>query len=91
MTITALTRRGLPKSEFGLPNERKYPVDTAARARSAKSYASKEEHKGHISKKQEAQIDRKANGKLGDGSSMGRASRHLAHEATSHPLARKGK
>lgn len=33
--MKAATRKALPKSSFGLPSQRKYPIDTPARARSA--------------------------------------------------------
>lgn len=40
MAITAAKRRSLPLQEFGLPEKRGYPLDTAGRARSALSRAS---------------------------------------------------
>jgi hypothetical protein len=39
MAITVAKRKSLPKSSFGLPGARKYPVDTPARARNALSRA----------------------------------------------------
>jgi len=63
--ITNKRRKALPKSEFALPKERKYPVDTKGRARNAKARASEMEHKGVISKSTESKIDRKADAKLG--------------------------
>lgn len=60
MSITADKRRSIPKGEFGLPAERKYPVDTAPRARNAKARAAQQVGKS-ISPSQKAQIDRKAN------------------------------
>lgn len=33
--MTARRRRSLPKSKFGLPSKRKYPIDTKGRARNA--------------------------------------------------------
>jgi hypothetical protein len=62
--LTAKRRKSLPKSEFGLPSQRKYPTDTPGRARAAKSRASEMKHKGRITAAQEAQIDRKADRKL---------------------------
>lgn len=35
MTITAAKRKSLPRGEFALPGQRKYPIDTAARTRNA--------------------------------------------------------
>lgn len=66
-TLRAKARNRLPNKDFGLPSERKYPVENKAHARDAKARASEEEHKGHISKSQEDQIDRKANRVLGHG------------------------
>ena len=58
--ITTKVRNALPKSEFALPSERKYPVDTRARADNAKSRASQMERKGVISESMKETIDRKA-------------------------------
>jgi hypothetical protein len=33
--MTAKKRRSLPKSSFGVPSKRKYPLDTKGRARNA--------------------------------------------------------
>lgn len=63
--MKAVKRKALPKSEFGMPGSRKYPVDTKGRARAAKSRASEMEHKGRISKSTDAKIDAKADRKLG--------------------------
>jgi hypothetical protein len=65
MAITASKRRSIPKSEFGLPGERKYPTDTKGRARAAKSYAAKEENAGKLTPAQKSKIDAKADRKLG--------------------------
>lgn len=81
--ISAKQRKSLPKSEFGLPGERKYPTDTQKRARSAKSYAAKEYNAGKLSASSKAKIDRKADRKL-----HGPGAKHLHHEAHNHPLAR---
>ena len=62
--ITTSKRNSLPASEFALPAERKYPVDTRGRAANAKARASEMEHKGKISKSTEAKIDAAANRKL---------------------------
>lgn len=82
--MLAAKRHSLPKKEFGLPGQKKYPVDTKARARSAKAYASKEEHAGKLTSGQKSQIDRKANKKL-----YGKGAMHLHRESTSHPLAKR--
>lgn len=74
--LTAKARKKIPSSDFGLPGKGKggkneagrgkYPMPDKEHARVAKSYASKEEHAGKLSKAQEAEIDRKANKKLGE-------------------------
>ena len=38
--LTAKTRNKIPKKEFGLPGERKYPMEDKSHARNAKSRAS---------------------------------------------------
>lgn len=53
-------RDSLPKSDFGLPGERKYPMPDKAHARDAKARASAQEHKGNLSSDQKEKIDRKA-------------------------------
>ncbi len=63
--LTSKTRNSLASAVFGLPKQRKYPITDKVHARVAKSYASKEEHAGVITPAQKAQIDAKANRKLG--------------------------
>ncbi|HYM32316.1 MAG TPA: hypothetical protein VEU47_13505 [Candidatus Cybelea sp.] len=63
--LTAAARRAIPASQYGLPEQRKYPMPDKVHARVAKSYASKEERAGVITQGQKAQIDRKADAKLG--------------------------
>lgn len=62
--LKARTRNALADRVFGLPKQRKYPIEDKTHARVAKSYASKEYHEGKLSKAQENQIDAKANRKL---------------------------
>lgn len=64
MAITAKKRKSLESSQFGLPSQKKYPVDTRARAANAKARASQMEAKGLLSSGQKAQIDAKANKRL---------------------------
>ena len=61
-------RDSLPKSKFGLPEERKYPMPDKAHARNAKSRAAHQEKKGTITAAEETRIDRKADRILGKGS-----------------------
>ena len=55
------TRNKLPKSDFGLPGERKYPMEDKAHARNAKARAAQMENKGKLSPSSKAKIDAKAN------------------------------
>jgi len=68
--LHAKERNKLKSSTFGLPGERKYPMPDANHARVAKSYASKEEHAGKLSKGSMEKIDRKADSVLGKRSGM---------------------
>ena len=65
--LTSAKRKKLPKSEFGLPGERKYPMPNRSHAANAKARASEEEHKGRITPGQKREIDAKANRILGKG------------------------
>jgi hypothetical protein len=53
-------RESLPKSQFGLPEERKYPMPDKSHARNAKARAAQQEKKGQLTKAEEQKIDRKA-------------------------------
>ena len=68
--LTAKQRKALTKSDFGIPGKApghgSYPMPDKEHARVAKSYASKEEHAGKLSKSQEKKIDAKADAKLHD-------------------------
>lgn len=59
--LTSKARNKLPASSFALPKERKYPVDTKARAVNAKARAAQEVAKGNLSSSQKAKVDSKAN------------------------------
>ncbi len=59
--LTTKARNKLPKTEFALPSERKYPLNSKSHARNAKARASEMEHKGKISPSTKAKIDAKAN------------------------------
>jgi hypothetical protein len=58
--LTTKARTKIPKKEFGLPGEKKYPMPDKAHARNAKSRASEMEHKGKLSASSKAKIDAKA-------------------------------
>jgi len=65
--LKAKARNKLPKSDFGMPGERKYPLNDKSHARNAKARASEMENKGKISESTKASIDRKADKVLGKG------------------------
>ncbi|HEX9472495.1 MAG TPA: hypothetical protein VF957_23465 [Bradyrhizobium sp.] len=63
--LTSATRDALPKSEFGLPGRRAYPMPDRAHAGNAKARAAQAVKAGRMSKSTESKIDAKANRKLG--------------------------
>lgn len=63
--LTAAKRKKIPKSEFGMPGEKKYPMPDKNHARNAKARASQMVKKGKLSKSSEQKIDSKANKVLG--------------------------
>jgi hypothetical protein len=63
--LDAAKRKKIPKKEFGLPGEKKYPMPDRAHAGNAKARASEMVNKGKLSKSSEAKIDAKANKILG--------------------------
>jgi hypothetical protein len=63
--ITADTRNKLKSSQFGLPSQRKYPLDTKGRAINAKARATQMVAKGKLSAAAAAKVKARANRKLG--------------------------
>ena len=59
-TLDEQDRDKLRKTQFGLPEERKYPMPDKAHARNAKARASQQVKAGNLSKSDEKKIDRKA-------------------------------
>lgn len=57
-------RKHLPSSDFALSG-RRYPIEDKAHARDAKARASMSYHEGHLSAREKAIVDRKADRKLG--------------------------
>ena len=49
-----------PNQDFGLPEQRKYPMPDASHARNAKARASQMEHQGKLSAADKKKIDAKA-------------------------------
>lgn len=64
--LTAKKRNALPKSTFGLPGSRKYPMPDRAHAANAKARATQQVNKGNLSPSSKAQIDAKADRILGE-------------------------
>lgn len=60
-TLTAKARKSIPKKEFGLPGEKKYPINDRAHAANAKARASQMVKAGKLSASSKAKIDAKAN------------------------------
>ena len=58
--LTEKKRDSLKSSQFGLPEERKYPMPDKSHARNAKARASQQVDEGTITAAEKAKIDRKA-------------------------------
>ena len=65
--LSTSKKKAEPKSDFGLPGQRKYPMPDAAHARNAKARASQMEHRGKLSAGDKKKIDAKADKVLGKG------------------------
>lgn len=63
--LTSGQRKAMPKSEFGLPGKKAYPMPDASHAANAKARASQQVNAGRMSPSTEAKIDSKANKVLG--------------------------
>jgi len=63
--LTKAARKKLPKTDFGLPTSRKYPMPDRAHAANAKARASQMEKKGKLTPAAKKMIDAKANRVLG--------------------------
>lgn len=64
-TLTTKARKAIPKSKFGLPGEKKYPMPDKAHAANAKARATQMVKKGKLSEASKEKIDAKANKVLG--------------------------
>jgi hypothetical protein len=58
--LTAAKKNAESKKDFGLPEERKYPMPDASHAKNAKARASQMEHQGKLSAADKKKIDAKA-------------------------------
>lgn len=70
--LTTKARKAIPKSEFGLPSEGKYPMPDKSHAANAKARATQQVAKGNLSPAAKAQIDTKANKVLGSSKGVGK-------------------
>ncbi len=59
--LTASKRKKLPKSDFGMPGSKSYPMPDKAHAANAKARATQMEEKGKLSPSSKEKIDAKAN------------------------------
>lgn len=62
--LTAKSRKALPKSDFGEPGKRKFPMPDKAHAANAKARATQMVKKGKLSAGEASKIKAKANRKL---------------------------
>lgn len=65
--LSTTRRKALPKSDFGLPGKRAYPMPDKSHAADAKGRATQAVRAGRMSKSTEATIDAKADRVLGKG------------------------
>ena len=63
--LTTKARKAMPKSEFGMPGKRAYPMPDKAHAANAKARATQQVKAGNLSPSAKAKIDAKANKILG--------------------------
>ncbi len=66
-TLTAKQRNKLPKSDFGLPGKKAYPMPDASHAANAKARATQMVNEGKLSESTKQRIDAKANRILDNG------------------------
>ena len=59
--LTTKVRKKIPKKEFGLPGEKKYPMPDRAHAANAKARATQMVNAGKLSESSKSKIDAKAN------------------------------
>ncbi len=58
--LSTKQRKSEPRSDFGLPDERKYPMPDKSHARNAKARAAQQKNEGNLSAADKRKIDRKA-------------------------------
>jgi len=64
--LTVSARKKIPKSSFGLPGSKKYPMPDKAHAANEKARATQMVNKGKLSPASKDKIDAKANKVMGD-------------------------
>ena len=64
--LSTRSRNAMPKSEFGEPGKRAYPMPDASHAANAKARASQAVNAGRMSKSTESKIDAKADKVMGE-------------------------
>lgn len=73
------SRAKLPKSSFGEPRSRKYPMPDKSHAKNAKARASEMYNKGKLSGVAKAKIDAKADRKLKSHDAKGRTGKRKSY------------
>ena len=63
--MNARRRKSLKSSQFGLPGQKKYPLDSRRRAANAKGRAKQQLNKGKLSQSSYSQVVSRANKVLG--------------------------
>lgn len=61
MKVTTAARKAMPKSEFGMPGSRSYPMPDRAHAANAKARATQQVKAGNLSPSSKVKIDTMAN------------------------------
>jgi len=67
MKLSALARKQVPSTTFGIPGKRAYPMPDASHAANAKARATQQVNAGNLSPAAKQRIDAKANRVLGRG------------------------
>lgn len=70
--LTSKNRKALPKSDFGMPEKRAYPMPDKSHAANAKARATQMVKAGKLSPASKAKIDAKANKVLGKKAGRGK-------------------
>lgn len=65
--LTTKARNSLPKKDFAVPSERKFPIENRSHAANAKARASQMEKAGKLSASEKSRIDAKADKMLRKG------------------------